>query len=162
MPHGDPKFREALGVLSRHQVDFLVVGGVAAILWAAPVHTIDLDILYSREPENIDRLMTALGELGALYRDPAGRKIGPKKDLLAAGGHHLFSTSAGALDVLATIGAGHNFEDLVSRSEIVELPVGAVRVLSLDALIQTKEEAGRAKDHAWLPLLRETLLLREE
>lgn len=162
MPSSDPKFLHALEVLADQRVDFLVVGGVAAALWAAGVTTFDLDILYSQEPDNVDRLIAALGQLDAIYRDPAGRRIEPRRELLESGGHHRFLTSAGALDVLATVGAGHTYADLAPRSEPIELSTGTVRVLSLDALIQTKEEAGRAKDHAWLPVLRETLLLKDQ
>jgi hypothetical protein len=62
-------FRAALEVLARHHVDFIVVGGVAAVLNGAPVSTFDLDIVHARTDANLDRLMHALGELEAHYRD---------------------------------------------------------------------------------------------
>lgn len=37
-----PKFKDALEVLARHHVDFIVVGGVAAVLGGAPSPTFDL------------------------------------------------------------------------------------------------------------------------
>jgi hypothetical protein len=39
-----PDFLEILKVLSRHKVDFIIVGGVCAVLHGAPVSTFDLDL----------------------------------------------------------------------------------------------------------------------
>lgn len=50
-----PKFKEALEVLARHHVDFVVVGGVAAVLGGAPISTFDLDIVHDRSPTNVTR-----------------------------------------------------------------------------------------------------------
>jgi hypothetical protein len=71
------KFLGLLRVLLRHGVDFFVVGGVAAQLEGAPILTLDLDVLYDTTPQNLDRLLAALREIKAHYRDPAGRHIEP-------------------------------------------------------------------------------------
>jgi hypothetical protein len=42
------RFVDALEVLGRHRVRFIVVGGVAAVLGGAPVSTFDLDIVHDR------------------------------------------------------------------------------------------------------------------
>ena len=60
------KIAELLGVLARHQVDFIVVGGVAAVIQGAPVNTFDLDVVHARTPDNIERLLGALRELDAV------------------------------------------------------------------------------------------------
>jgi hypothetical protein len=46
--------------LVAHDVAFIVVGGMAAVLQGAPVHTIDLDIVYALSEANISRLELAL------------------------------------------------------------------------------------------------------
>jgi len=74
---GLPKFRETLEVLDRHRVECILVGGVAAVLQGVPISTLDTDIVYRRTADNIDRLVAALRELEAIYRDPAGRRIEP-------------------------------------------------------------------------------------
>jgi hypothetical protein len=155
-----PRFADALRVLVEHEVDFLVVGGVAAVLQGAPVSTLDLDVLYSPAAGNLARLEAALASMDAKYRDPAGRLIRPDAARLASGGHHLLSTSMGPVDALGSVGAGQTYEQLLGRS--VEIAAGdlRVRVLDLAALIETKEQAGREKDRATLPILRETLRLR--
>ena len=152
-----PRFRDALETLARHGVEFVVVGGVAAVLNGAPVSTLDLDIVHARTPENLERLLAALAELDARYRDLTGRILRPELSALAGDGHHLLVTSCGPLDVLGQIGDGLRYEDLLS--ETVERPLGVhrIRVLDLAALIRIKEQLGRDKDRAMLEILRRTL-----
>lgn len=156
------RFADVLRLLVERQVDFMVVGGVAAVLHGAPVSTFDLDVLYSPAAENLPRLAEALGTLDAIYRDPAGRRIRPGVDKLAAGGHHLLMTTVGPLDVLGNLGEGWTYETLLSRSDELQVGDFEVRVLGLAALVEAKELAGRDKDLAMLPVLRETLRLLDE
>ena len=58
--------------LVAHDVEFIVVGGMAAVLQGAPVHTSDLDIVYALSEANISRQELALTELGAVFRDAPG------------------------------------------------------------------------------------------
>jgi len=69
-----PNFLEILKVLKEYQVEFIVVGGVCAVLHGAPISTFDLDLVHSRAPNNIDRLMVALKTLNAHYRGRGHRK----------------------------------------------------------------------------------------
>jgi len=55
-------FESLLAALGRHQVDYIVVGGAAAIAHGSARLTQDLDIVYSRTPENLQRLVKALAE----------------------------------------------------------------------------------------------------
>jgi hypothetical protein len=105
------RYLDLLRVLARHEVEYMVIGGVAAVLAGAPVTTLDLDILYSREPGNLDRLLAALSELDARYRDPAGRDIRPTRQRLDTLRINLLLTKLGPLDVLPEIGAGWTYED---------------------------------------------------
>ena len=152
-----PKFREALESLARHEVEFIVVGGVAAVLCGAPISTFDLDLVHARDPENVARLVAALRDLDARYRDPAGRILRPDPASLAGEGHHLLMTRCGPLDVLGRIGAGEGYAELLADSAPRPLGDMSVRVLGLAALIRTKAAAGRPKDHAVLAILRRTL-----
>src|SRR5882757_6460402 len=98
------KFLGLLRVLLSHGVDFFVVGGVAAQLAGAPILTLDLDILFEKSPDNLGRLLSALREIKARYRDPAGRHIEPDLEKLATHRLNLLLTDLGALDLLASIG----------------------------------------------------------
>lgn len=155
-----PEFATILDVLSQHGVSFIVVGGVAAVLSGAPVNTLDTDVLLERSPENLERLLAALVELDAIYRDPAHRRIGPTVERLKGLGQQQLITRFGPLDVLGTIGNQRTYDEL--RSRTIEMPLRGrvVRVLELGAVIESKEEANRPKDLAVLPVLRETLAAR--
>jgi len=154
---GPVRFRELLRSLVEGNVDFIVVGGVAAVLEGAPVSTFDLDIVYSLNEANIDRLAGVLDELVAVYVDPGGRTIRPTVERLRGGGHHLLRTKHGRLDVMGSVGAALGYTDLLKRSRIRTIHEMEILVLTLEALIITKESAGRPKDRAVLDLLRETL-----
>lgn len=64
--------KETLTALAQHEVSFIVVGGVAAVLAGAPISTFDLDIVHERSPSNAARLLSALTQMEARYRDPGG------------------------------------------------------------------------------------------
>jgi hypothetical protein len=48
-----PQFRGILQVLTDHRVEFIIIGGVSALLQAAPINTLDLDIVHSRAADNL-------------------------------------------------------------------------------------------------------------
>jgi hypothetical protein len=150
-------FRRALTVLAAHEVEYIVVGGICAILQGAPVVTLDLDVVHRRTPENVRRLLAALRSIEARYRhDPRG--LVPEESHLLGPGHNLLQTTCGPLDALGAIDAGLSYDDLLPDSE--ELRVGpglSTRILSLRRLIELKTAAGRPKDLAVLPTLRATL-----
>lgn len=152
-----PRFLDALEVLARHRVDYIVVGGIAAVLGGAPISTFDLDIVHDRAADNVERLLGALTELDARYRDLTGRVLRVEALGLRGPGHHLLSTRFGPLDVLGRIGQASDYQSLVGESAPRPLGVHQVRVLGLPALIRSKVEAGRDKDRAVLAILRRTL-----
>ena len=135
----------------------MVVGGVAAILEGAPITTLDLDIVCRLDDDNLRRLAGLLEELGAHYRDPAGREIRPTLDRLRSNKVNLLETRLGPLDVMQSIGSGWEWSDLVERSHLLRVGDLEVRVLELPAIIASKELADREKDRAMLPVLRRTL-----
>lgn len=119
--------------------------------------TLDLDIVHRRSPENIENLLRALEDLEAEYRNLQSHRLVPDRSHLRSSGHQLLMTSSGPLDILGTIGSGRSYEDLLPLCR--DLTVGdlTIHVLSLAAVIQTKEEIGHPKDRAVLEILRETL-----
>src|SRR5262245_17634729 len=86
-----------LSVLKAHRVAFILVGEVGAYLHGVWPVTMSFEIVHARTAENITRLVAALRELKALYRDIAGRRIEPTVYGLDSPGHHLFHTDAGPL-----------------------------------------------------------------
>jgi len=139
-----------------HHVEFIVVGGVSAVIRGAPIVTSDLDVVHRRTSENIERLLAALGSVGATYRyDSRGLK--PGEEHLMGPGHQLLRTTFGPLDVLGTIGQGLTYDDVLMQSDDVDLDGLHAQVLRLREYVRLKEELGREKDLAVLPVLRRTL-----
>lgn len=151
------RFSEILRLLADNEVEFVVVGMAAGILQGAPVTTVDLDVVHRRSPDNVERLLRVLADLDATYRhDPRGLR--PGESNLTGAGHQLLKTRLGDLDCLGAIDQDRRYEDLLPLTVPMSISEGrTVRVLSLAALIEAKERAGRPKDLAALPVLRATL-----
>jgi hypothetical protein len=151
-----------LRTLVEHEVEFCVIGAVAAWLQGSPAVTLDLDVMPRRDLDNAERLAAALNSVDA-------RPLGSEAPSEMEGSDFLgwrtqrFDTEAGPLDVVPHAAAIGGFEDVATT----ELQLGdfAVRVLTIDDVIASKEKLGRPKDVAALPALyaaREALRHRRE
>ena len=150
---------EILKTLAAHEVEFIVefivVGGTAAVATGAPINTLDLDVVHAATPANVARLLAALTELDACYR--YRRDLRPGESHLIGWGQ-LLMTGLGPLDVLGAIGKGHTYADLLPHTvELKFSPALCCRVLDLETQIAIKEEIGAEKDLLALPILRRTL-----
>lgn len=124
----------------------MVVGGVAARLHGSDQLTTDLDVAPDRSDENLDRLLSALGELGAVRVTEPGDRSAPEAPLFRRRIEQ-FVCPIGNIDVLAEVHRVGGFERLVVTAEPVDLD-GDVTVLiaDLDSLIWSKSGTGRDKD----------------
>jgi len=155
----EPDLIGTLRSLCERDIQFVLVGGLAAVLKGAPIQTYDVDLVYSREPANVERLLNFLQEIDAVFRIQPERRLRPTVSHLAAGGHLNLLTNLGPLDLLGTIGQGLSYSDLLPLSDEMAISEGIrVRVLNLETLISIKERLGSEKDVAVLPILRQTLL----
>lgn len=133
-------------------VDYVIVGGVAGTLHGSPRLTLDLDIVPDSSAANVGRLAAALERLGATIREPGHRHLPVSAALLhdgahaAVGGQLRLRTRFGPLDVLWRLHDGRDYRELSRRSVILSDDERRVRVVDLDALIDIKEAAGRARD----------------
>ena len=148
---------EILRVLAKHDVEFILVGGFGAIVQGAPINTMDVDVVHSRQPDNLVRLLAALRELDAWYRLRPDKKLVPNESHLSTLGHQLLATRYGRLDILGAIGDGLTYEGLMSDAQTVEIEGFRVKTLNLDKYVELKEQLNRDKDKAALPTLRATL-----
>jgi hypothetical protein len=137
----------ALRTLARHEVRYVVVGGLGARLHGSPSVTNDTDVSYRRSPENLERLATALRKLHAELR-VADRDAPFQLDAktLAAGDHFTFTTDAGNLDILGTPAGVEGFDALEREAKVFSFDGLAVPVASIEDLISMKRAAGRPKD----------------
>ncbi|MCC6662493.1 MAG: hypothetical protein IT375_02055 [Polyangiaceae bacterium] len=155
------RFLRLIEVLTRHQVRFVVVGGVAAVLQRVPVATQDFDIVHDRSEDNVQRLLAALAELGAVYRgDP--RNLRPGETHLRGPGNQLLQAGNLMFDVLGAIDWAGGYDDLLPHSELLEVGDHSVRVLTLEKLIDVKRHLSRPKDKLMLMHLEAALEEREK
>jgi hypothetical protein len=148
--------------LREYEVEYVLIGGLAAVLLGSPALTNDADIVPSRDDANLVRLADALRSLGARLRsadDPDGIDFDPHPALLRSMSMLNLTTRCGDLDLAFAPAALDDYEALARRAEIFDIAGVRVTVAALDDIIRSKEEAGRPKDHATLPVLR---ALREE
>lgn len=154
-----PAALAALQVLVRHDVRFIVVGGVAAVLHGVPLYTGDVDVLYALDEANVDRMFAAVEELESRFRSRPD--LQPARSHLASRGHKLLQTKHGSVDVLGFIGQDRSYEDLLPGTVKLQVAGLTLTVLDLTTLIAVKEELGHEKDLAALPLLKAALRERE-
>ena len=144
-------------------VEFIIVGGAAAVIHGAPITTNDLDIVHQRTPENVARLLDVLLGLDATMRyDLANRRLRPTAEMLAGKGQINLSTSLGPIDPLCELDEGQGYEELLSHSQSVIDEGRPLRVLDLPTLIAVKTKVGRPKDRMVLPILIATLEERDK
>ncbi|HKI66529.1 MAG TPA: hypothetical protein VJ989_04605 [Solirubrobacterales bacterium] len=148
MTEFDPE--KLLRALVEHEVDFYVIGALAAWLQGAPSVTADLDVMPRRDLDNADRLAAALNDLDARVRGNDLPTELEGADFLGWRSRR-FDTEAGPIDIVPNAEAIGAFENVAT----IELELGdlSVRVLTIDELIASKESLGRPKDTAALPAL---------
>ena len=141
--------------LQAHGVRFVLIGGLAAKAHGSPTLTVDIDICYARDRDNLERLAAVLGELGAVLRGaPADLPFHPDRRTLERGDTFTFTTAYGDLDILGTPSGVAGFEELNANADEAELDEAlVVRVASLDDLMRMKCAAGRPKDRVELEIL---------
>jgi hypothetical protein len=144
-----PEFRpkSILQTLRAHEVDFVLIGGLAGMAHGSTYPSFDVDIAYARDRANLGRLAAALRELDAKLRGaPEELPFLLDARTLESGAHFTFSTPHGSLDILDTPEGAPPYDQLKAAAVRAEIEGEPVLVASLDHLIAMKERAGRTKD----------------
>jgi hypothetical protein len=144
--------------LADEQVEFVIVGMMSAVLQGSSLATKDLDLCYRRTPDNIARLVHALGPLDPRPRGfPADLPFVFDERTILLGSNFTLEIGPESLDLLGVMSGVGGYEEIIDRA--IEVEYGGVRVkaLALEDLIRTKTAAGRAKDVAVLPELQALL-----
>lgn len=160
--------RAILGVLDAHELQYVVIGGIAARILGSPRNTDDLDICAAKSKANRKRLAAALNELDAKFR-PAGLEEGYP----SPGGWDersfdsmisvALTTDLGWFDVWFVPDGTGGYEDLIRGASREDLGNGLiVSVASLEDIIRSKSAAGRNKDLGALDHLVELAERRRE
>ena len=149
-----------LGLLVAAGVDFIVIGGMAAAAHGSARATLDLDVVYSRSPENIARLATALAPHAPYLRGaPPGLPFKLDATTIRHGLNFTLTTDIGDLDVLGEVVGGGTYADLLAHTIEIDAFGVRCRYVDLATLITLKRAAGRPKDFEALAEL-EILLAR--
>jgi len=153
-------FEALLGALVGKRVEFIIVGGAAATAHGSARLTNDLDIVYSRSPQNIVRLVDSLRGFQPYLRGaPRDLPFHFDEETVRSGLNFTLTTTAGDLDVLGEIAGGGDYKQLLADSISIRLFGLDCLCLGLDRLIEVKRAAGRRKD---LEAIAELEALRDE
>lgn len=151
LPPRAPDVRALLEPLVRHEVDFVLIGGMAGIALGSNYPSFDVDVLYARDKANVARLVAALGELGVRLRGaPPDVPFLLDQRTIEKGANFTFITSHGDLDVLADTAGVKDYGSVSSgavEKDVAGLPV---KIASIDDLIAMKRAANRPKDRNML------------
>ena len=121
--------------LNRAEVDFVVIGGVAATLHGCPEQTYDLDVLYAGTVENRARLLRALQDIEAQWDVPLTDAVLQRQPVFALNTRH------GDLDIFTDVPGMEGYSAVSAAAVTCILNGVPVRVLNLADLILTKEAA---------------------
>ena len=154
----EPLDPEALfRALADREVEYVLIGGLAANLYGSPLVTNDADICPRRTHDNLERLADALRDLDARIRttaEPEGLAFARDAEFLERMKMVNMQTRAGEFDISFEPGGfARGYEELVDHA--VDFTVFGVHVpvAALRDIIASKEAANRAKDQAALPHL---------
>lgn len=143
-------------------IEFILVGGLAAVVQGAPITTLDVDIVHNRSAENITKLLAFLKSINAFHRRQDDKIIGPREGDISGTGHSLFTTRFGPLDILGAIEEGKTYEDLLQHTVEIKFRGHTIRVLDLRMLVELKRASQEPRDKQRLSVLEETLRQMEE
>lgn len=152
-----------LAVLERHEVRYVLIGGLATVVHGSPFPTENFDLTPEASRKNLQRLSDALKELGAKVRaaeldEPVS--FGHDADSLAGVRVRNLHTPSGILDISFVPTGTDGYPDLVRDATEFELFGHPVLVASLADIVRSKQAANRPKDQRVLPTLREILARR--
>jgi predicted nucleotidyltransferase len=146
--------------LVRAKVDFILIGGMAAILHGSAQVTFDVDLVYSRTHENIERLGAALALHSPYLRDdPSHLPFKWDARTIRSGLNFTLTTTLGDIGLFGEVAGGETYQDLLPHSFEVEAFGVRFKCVDLPTLIRIKEAAGRPKDREAVAELR--VLLEE-
>jgi hypothetical protein len=154
--------KEIFQALTDEGVEYVLIGGLAAIVQGASLVTLDTDICFRQRPSNCKRLTRALTRLEAEVYPTRTNFIPITADLLQT--HRLvhLKTKLGRLDLIAIVPGLGTFEDLAGGATTIELGNLTIPVLTLDQLIQAKSALSQPKDREHLDQLLAIRDIRKE
>lgn len=137
-----------LRTLAEHNVDYVLIGGLAVQTHGHVRTTNDADLIPAPGPDNLARLAAALRALDARVLNPGQEDTEIDAAMLPRATIWQFTTRDGGIDVMHEVPGGAPFAELSDRSLHVQLGDVEVPVVDLDDLIRMKLARGRPIDLA--------------
>jgi hypothetical protein len=137
-----------LRALAEHDVDYVLIGGLAVQTHGHVRTTNDADLIPAPNPANLERLAAALRSLGARVLNPGEETTEIDAKMLPRATIWQFVTRDGGIDVMHEVPGGRSYDELREGALHVQLGDIDVPVVSLDDLIQMKLARGRPIDLA--------------
>lgn len=134
--------------LARHQVDFVLVGGMATQAHGNTRMTSDVDLIPEPDPRNLARLATALRALQARVLNPGHEDIEIDAAMLPRATIWQLATPYGGIDVLHDAPGAAPYDQLRERALVIALDDVRIQIAGLDDLIRMKLARGRPVDRA--------------
>lgn len=134
--------------LTRHEVDYVLVGGLAAQTHGNTRMTNDVDLIPAPDPRNLDRLAGALQALDARVLNPGHEELKIDAKMLARATIWQLATPHGDIDVLHDAPGAAPYPELRERALVISLDEARVPVAGRDDLIRMKLARGRSIDRA--------------
>jgi hypothetical protein len=140
-------FFEILRRLEKAEVSFVVIGGFAATTYGCTMVTQDIDICCDFSAENLSRLQKALEGLHPVHRMTPNRISLEQTQETVRGLKNLYlDTDLGTLDCVSSVEGIGDFEEVVKVSRKIETEGIILNILTIDALIKSKEAMRRPRD----------------
>jgi predicted nucleotidyltransferase len=137
-----------LRILHQNEVEFIVIGGVAAVAHGSARLTQDLDVVYRRSRENYEHIVSSLSPYSPYLRGaPPGLPFRLDEETLERGLNFTLTTDLGPVDFLGEVAGGGRYEQLSAHSQVMNVFGVEARVVALRTLILLKRAAGRPKDN---------------
>lgn len=148
-----PELEKLAEALNRHDVKWVLVGGMAVMLYGADYLTSDCDLATEKTEQNLKRLKAALEELGARpVRASDNGEFELDFSILMAPFMHL-KTEAGPVDIINRLPNIESFQKLYDNALVVDVQGIQVRLAAIDDLIKLKTDTGRDRDQMHITML---------
>jgi hypothetical protein len=145
---------ELMRRLVSSQVEFVLVGGFAAVAYGVTLVTRDVDICCRFSEANLMRIQQAFADLHPAHRSRPDLPLELTSDQCARLKNLYLKTDLGVVDCLGEVLGIGSFEEVWKNSVEVELPYGHCRILAIDALIRAKQAMNRNHDKITVMLLK--------
>jgi predicted nucleotidyltransferase len=140
-------FIELLERLNKAGVDFVIVGGFAGTVYGCTMVTQDVDICLDFSPANLLALQKTIADLHPVHRMTPGRQKLELTEKNCSSFKNLYlDTDIGRLDCLGAIKGIGDYQKVKEASVTMETDGVRLRVLNLDALIESKKAMNRPRD----------------